>query len=94
MKTKNVPCDREFQAEWIWDLDSKENHKPNTWMAFRKKVIVDKKPSIPVISWIAAESKYWLYINGEMVTQSITGTRICKSLYGKVCIRSTVCYGI
>lgn len=67
MKTKNVPCDREFQAEWIWDLESKDNHKPNTWMAFRKKVIVDKKPYMPVVAWIAAESKYWMYINGEMV---------------------------
>ena len=54
----------DWQAQWIWD---KENLTANNvWMCFNKKVSLDKVPS-ELIADIAADSKYWLYINGETV---------------------------
>ena len=54
----------DWMAKWIWD---KENlTKNNTWMCFNKKVNVDKVPQ-ELIADISADSKYWLYINGETV---------------------------
>ncbi len=54
----------DWQAKWIWD---KENlTEENTWMCFIKKVTLDKAPD-DLIADISADSKYWLYINGETV---------------------------
>ncbi len=54
----------DWQAKWIWD---KENlTEKNVWMCFNKKVSVDKVPR-ELIAHISADSKYWLYINGENV---------------------------
>ncbi len=54
----------DWKAKWIWD---KENlTKKNVWMCFNKKVILDKVPE-ELIADISADSKYWLYINGETV---------------------------
>ncbi len=54
----------DWQAKWIWD---KENlTEKNVWMCFNKKVSLDKVPEI-LIANISADSKYWLYINGENV---------------------------
>ena len=51
-------------AKWIWD---KENlTEKNIWMCFSKKVSLDKIPE-ELIADISADSKYWLYINGETV---------------------------
>ena len=51
-------------AEWIWD---KENlTEKNIWMCFNKKVSLDTIPE-ELIADISADSKYWLYINGENV---------------------------
>ena len=53
-----------WMAKWIWD---KENlTKNNTWMCFNKKVTLDNIPQ-ELIAEISADSKYWLYINGETV---------------------------
>ena len=53
-----------WSAKWIWD---KENLKEeNIWMCFNKKVSLDKIPQ-ELIADISADSKYWLYINGETV---------------------------
>ena len=53
-----------WMAKWIWD---KENlTKNNTWMCFNKKVTLDNIPQ-ELIADISADSKYWLYINGETV---------------------------
>ena len=38
---------------------------PNQWIAFRKDVVVEKLPS-KAVAKIAADSKYWLWINGEL----------------------------
>ena len=54
----------DWQAKWIWD---KENlTQENVWMCFNKKVVLDKIPE-ELIAHISADSKYWLYINGETV---------------------------
>ncbi|MBR3868788.1 MAG: glycoside hydrolase [Clostridia bacterium] len=54
----------DWKAKWIWD---KENlTEKNVWMCFNKKVIFEKKPE-ELIAHISADSKYWLYINGETV---------------------------
>ena len=39
---------------------------PNQWLAFRKDVTLEAVPSVAEAR-IAADSKYWLWINGEMV---------------------------
>ncbi len=61
-----IPTDEktDWSAKWIWD---KENlTRKNVWMCFNKKVILDKIPE-QLIADISADSKYWLYINGETV---------------------------
>ncbi len=53
-----------WTAKWIWD---KENlTEENVWMCFNKKVTLERKPK-ELIAHISADSKYWLYINGETV---------------------------
>ena len=53
-----------WQAKWIWD---KENlTEENVWMCFSKEVSLKKTPE-ELIAHISADSKYWLYINGENV---------------------------
>ncbi len=54
----------DWQAKWIWD---KENlKKENVWMCFSKKIHIDKLPE-ELVADVSADSKYWLYINGETV---------------------------
>ncbi|MBQ2828463.1 MAG: alpha-L-rhamnosidase N-terminal domain-containing protein [Clostridia bacterium] len=54
----------DWKASWIWD---KENlTEKNVWMCFCKNVNIDKVPE-ELTAHISADSKYWLYINGENV---------------------------
>ena len=50
-------------AQWIWQ---QEDGPSNTWMSFRKTISVDEVPAIAEAN-IAVDSKFWLWINGEMV---------------------------
>lgn len=50
-------------AKWIW---KKGENNENTWMNFVKKFSVESVPENATVK-IAVESKYWLYINGELV---------------------------
>ena len=50
-------------AQWIWQ---QEDGPSNTWMSFRKTITIDEIPEI-VEANIAVDSKFWLWINGEMV---------------------------
>ena len=50
-------------AQWIWQ---QEDGPANTWMSFRKTVTLDDVPE-QVEALIAVDSKFWLWINGEMV---------------------------
>lgn len=54
----------DWKAKWIWDKDNLT--KKNVWMCFNKKVTLDNVPD-ELIADISADSKYWLYINGETV---------------------------
>ena len=54
------------QAKWI--SKSEANSEANTWLAFRKRATIDTLPS-SVTACIAADTKYWLWINGNMVVR-------------------------
>ena len=51
-------------AHWITADDSLRN-EPNTWMEFRKEFTLKKKPKKSEAR-IAADSKYWLWVNGQL----------------------------
>ena len=55
-------------ARWITSSDENAD-KPNTWIEFRKDFSIDKldKKLSSVEAEIAVDSKYWLWVNGEMV---------------------------
>lgn len=53
------------ESRWITASEGEVNAE-NTWIAFRKDVVLDYLPP-KVEASIAAASKYWLWINGEMV---------------------------
>ena len=54
----------DWSAKWIWD--STDGSEENVWMTFRKTVDVEAVPQ-ELNAHISADSKYWLYINGESV---------------------------
>nr|WP_268820167.1 alpha-L-rhamnosidase N-terminal domain-containing protein [Paraglaciecola sp. G1-23] len=54
----------EWQANWIWTKDRASI--PNTWVALRKEVTLDEI-SDQATAYISADTKYWLWINGEQV---------------------------
>ena len=53
------------QAVWI-SLPGVQN-TPNTWLSFRKQFEVERVPD-KALARIAADSKYWLWINGQLCT--------------------------
>lgn len=59
---ENPAAGHEFTANWIWSGDERE---AGQWMSFRKSFNLKKVPE-KVEAYIAADSKYWLWINGEM----------------------------
>ena len=54
----------DWKAKWIWDKENLTN--TNVWMCLSKKVNLDSVPD-ELVAHISADSKYWLYINGENV---------------------------
>ncbi len=50
-------------AQWIWQ---EQDTTPNTWVCFRRMVSLEVIPAI-VEANISVDSKFWLWINGEMV---------------------------
>ena len=53
-----------WKAHWI--NTERCQSETNTWLAFRKTVHIDKVPQT-LTARIAADSKYWLWINGRLV---------------------------
>jgi hypothetical protein len=51
-----------WTAKWIWAPSSTANQ----WVAFRRSFTLDAAPS-KAVTRIAADSKYWLWINGTLV---------------------------
>ncbi len=56
-----------FNAKTKWITSPTSPSTPNQWLMLRKKITLANAPSEPLIAKIAADSKYWLYINGELV---------------------------
>ena len=54
----------DWTAKWIWDNENLT--KENVWMCFNKNISLEEVPK-ELIASISADSKYWLYINGETV---------------------------
>ncbi len=54
----------DWTAKWIWNKENLTDK--NVWMCFNKKVELEKVPE-KLTAHISADSKYWLYINGETV---------------------------
>ena len=52
-------------ANWIWTLNTATD---NQWVCFRKDVELNSIP-MHVFADIAVDSKYWLWINGEMAVR-------------------------
>lgn len=50
-------------AQWIWQ---EADGPPNTWVAFRKDFELEDVPTTAIAN-IATDTKYWLWLNGEMV---------------------------
>jgi alpha-L-rhamnosidase len=57
------PLSESLTGQWIWQA---ENGPANSWSAFRRKVALASVPA-SVRALIAADSKYWLWINGKQV---------------------------
>lgn len=57
------PTDYDFTGKWIWSNDARE---AGQWMCLRKTFDLVKVPE-KVEAKIAVDSKYWMWINGEMV---------------------------
>ena len=54
-----------WQANWIWTSAA---GPANTWLSLRKKVTLSAKPG-RAMTRIAAENKYWLYVNNQLVVK-------------------------
>lgn len=64
-EVEEVTVPVEWHGNYIWD-ESSEN---NTWMCFRKNIKIEEKDLNNMIAQIAVDSKYWLYINDQMVVR-------------------------
>ena len=53
-----------WKAKWI--SKSQTQSQTNTWLAFRKNVSIESVPET-LIARMAADTKYWLWINGRLV---------------------------
>ncbi len=56
----------DWKAKWIW-LNEEKTSK-NVWLCFNKKINIGE-PEKELKAKIAAENKYWLYINGNCVVR-------------------------
>ena len=52
----------DWKANFIWD--SSDGSEENVWMCLRKTVDIEQVPET-LIAHISADSKYWLWINGN-----------------------------
>ncbi len=59
------PEKRDWSADWIWRSGEPYG---NAWMSFRKTFDLSDKPA-EAIANIAVDSKYWLWVNGQMVVR-------------------------
>lgn len=64
IKTETLAENKDWKAQWISTMECQS--ATNTWLAYRKTVDLQTKPE-KAIARIAVDSKYWLWINGQMV---------------------------
>tara|TARA_R110002051_G_scaffold63132_5_gene114962 strand:- start:83119 stop:85398 length:2280 start_codon:yes stop_codon:yes gene_type:complete len=60
---KNIDYGKNWTASWITTKD--DLPEQNAWISFRKKISIENTDSL--IMRIATDTKYWLYINNELV---------------------------
>ncbi|MEJ7559280.1 MAG: alpha-L-rhamnosidase C-terminal domain-containing protein [Pedobacter sp.] len=60
----NANAQQSVIAQWIAPLTDKD--EPNSWIAYRKLISLSHKPA-HITTKIAADSKYWLWINEKLV---------------------------
>ncbi len=56
---------KDWRSYWITSADCQ--NKPNSWLCFHKTVELPDLSNRTVFADIAVDSKYWLWINGELV---------------------------
>ena len=85
--------DSSWQAKYIWFADERnlsDDIKQNEWACFRKTINIDDKKNIKnVVAKIAVDSKYWLYINGEILIKEgglKRGQKPNSIYYDEVCL--------
>ena len=59
-ETEKLTCSHD---QWIW---TEHPEKPNSWVIFTRTFEVERLPS-EAVSYGAADTKYWLYLNGRQV---------------------------
>lgn len=57
-----------WTAEWITADPVQSPRNTNLWLAFRQTYMLEAVPA-EAIAQIAVDSKYWLWVNGQMVTR-------------------------
>jgi alpha-L-rhamnosidase len=56
----------DWQASWLCAPPPYDTLQ-NTWLCWRKSFDLTEKPTTKIVANIAVDSKYWLYVNGQMV---------------------------
>jgi alpha-L-rhamnosidase len=56
----------DWQASWLCAPPPYDTLQ-NTWLCWRKSFDLTEKPTSKIMANIAVDSKYWLYINGQLV---------------------------
>ena len=62
MTTDRVIYEFSDRSKWIW---AEDNHRKNDFVAFRKAFTLHEVPQNVMIS-VAADTKYWMYVNGRL----------------------------
>lgn len=60
-----VCCLSVYVQAQVWTLKEKEPAVPGTWWCFRNTVTLDEQPRSLELR-LAADTKYWLWVNGEL----------------------------
>lgn len=58
-------CACAFASAQVYTLKSKKGFQPGSWFCFRNTVTLDEAPEKVRLS-LAADTKYWLWVNGEL----------------------------
>ncbi len=64
LSSGKLSATEEWRAKWI--TDPKAQNATNTWLCFRKDFKVENPPASAVAK-IATDTKYWLWVNGNLV---------------------------